>query len=88
MPSADSLLTFSTFRCFSTLSSLVDVGTPVEDSADLLVVVTIVSENVPQEHQLRKQAVLITQSSGPVYQCGKCSINQPNDNRDTVTYLP
>jgi hypothetical protein len=46
---------------------LTDVGTPIEDSADL-------SENVFQEHQFRRQAVLIAQSSGPVHQCGKCSL--------------
>jgi hypothetical protein len=40
------------------------VGTLVEDSADLSVIVTILPESAPQEHQLRRQAVLIAQSSG------------------------
>jgi hypothetical protein len=38
---------------------LTDVRTTVQDSVDLPVVVTIVPENVPQEHQLRLPAVLI-----------------------------
>jgi hypothetical protein len=32
---------------------LTDVRTTVEDSANLPVAVTVLSENVPQEHQLR-----------------------------------
>jgi hypothetical protein len=38
---------------------------------DLLVVVSILPENVPQEHSLRMKAVLISWSSSPVHQCGK-----------------
>jgi hypothetical protein len=37
----------------------------------MLVCVAILPENVSQEHQLCMKSVLITQSSGPVYQCGK-----------------
>jgi hypothetical protein len=36
-----------------------DIQTTVEDSVDLLVIVTVLPENVPQEHQLRMQAVAI-----------------------------
>jgi hypothetical protein len=39
---------------------LTDVQMRVEDSVDLAVIVTILPENVPQEHQLYLQAVLIT----------------------------
>jgi hypothetical protein len=38
---------------------------------NLPVGVAILPENVSQEHQLHMKAVLITQSSSPVYQCGK-----------------
>jgi hypothetical protein len=40
----------------------------VEGSVDLPVVVAILYEDVPQEHQLGLQAVFFTQSSGSVYQ--------------------
>jgi hypothetical protein len=43
----------------------------VEGPADLPVDVAILPENVPQEHQRHMKAVLVTQSSSPVYQCGK-----------------
>jgi hypothetical protein len=42
----------------------------VEGSADLSVVVAILSEDVVQEHQHGLQAVFITESSGSVYQSG------------------
>jgi hypothetical protein len=38
---------------------LTDVQMMVEDAVDLLVIVTVLPENVPQEHQLPMQAVLI-----------------------------
>jgi hypothetical protein len=42
----------------------------VEASVDLLVVVDILFEDVPQEHQLSLQAVFTTKSSGSVFQSG------------------
>jgi hypothetical protein len=39
---------------------LTDVRMTVEDSVDLLVVVNILPENAPREHQFRMQAILIT----------------------------
>jgi hypothetical protein len=41
-----------------------------EVSVDLLVIVTILFEDIPQEHQLGLKAVFITKSSGSVYQSG------------------
>jgi hypothetical protein len=55
----------------------VRLGNPwgkVEGLANLPIVVTILPENVPQEHQLHMIAVLNTQSSSPVYQSGKYSM--------------
>jgi hypothetical protein len=46
----------------------------VEDSVDLPVVLTILPENVLQEHQLHMQALLIALSSSSVHQCGKYSL--------------
>jgi hypothetical protein len=46
----------------------------VEGLTNLPIIVTILPENVSQEHQLHMKAVLITQSSSPVYQCEKYSI--------------
>jgi hypothetical protein len=43
-----------------------DIWTMVEDIVNLPVFVTILSENVLQEHQLYMQAVLITESYAPV----------------------
>jgi hypothetical protein len=43
--------------------------TVVEGSVDLSVVVAILLEDVPQEHQFGLQAVFITESSGPMHQC-------------------
>jgi hypothetical protein len=40
--------------------------TAVEGSVDLLVVVAIPFEDVPQEHELGLQAVFITENSGSV----------------------
>jgi hypothetical protein len=45
-----------------------------QDSVNMLVIVTVLSENVPQEHQLRLQAVFIVKSSSPVHQYGKHSL--------------
>jgi hypothetical protein len=42
----------------------------VEGSVDLPVVVAILLEDIPQEHELGLQAVFITESSGSVYQSG------------------
>jgi hypothetical protein len=42
----------------------------VEGFVDLLVVVAILFEEIPQEHQLGLQATFITTSSGSVYQSG------------------
>jgi hypothetical protein len=44
--------------------------TAVEDSVELPVVVAILFEDAPQEHQLGLQAVFITKNSGSVYQSG------------------
>jgi hypothetical protein len=44
-----------------------------EGSVHMLVVVTILFEDIPQEHQLSLQAVFITNNSGPVHQSRKCS---------------
>jgi hypothetical protein len=41
------------------------MGTAIESSVDLPVVVAILFEDVPQEHQLGLQAVFIKESSGP-----------------------
>jgi hypothetical protein len=38
---------------------------------NLLVSRAVLPENVPPEHKHRMKAVLVAQSSGPVYQCGK-----------------
>jgi hypothetical protein len=43
----------------------------VEVSVVLPVVAAILSEDVPQEHQLGLQAVFITENSGSVYQSGQ-----------------
>jgi hypothetical protein len=43
----------------------------IEDCVNLLVSVAILPENALQEHQFCMKAVLITQTSSPVYQCGK-----------------
>jgi hypothetical protein len=48
--------------------------TAVEGSVDLPVVVAILFEDVPQEHQLSLQAVFITESSGPVHQSREYSL--------------
>jgi hypothetical protein len=40
----------------------------VEGAVDLSVVITILFEDVPQEHQFGLQAVFITESSGSVHQ--------------------
>jgi hypothetical protein len=42
----------------------------VQYSVDLPVVVAILFEDVPQEHQIGLQALFITKSSGSVYQSG------------------
>jgi hypothetical protein len=52
----------------------VRMGNPqgwVEGPVNLLVGIVILPENIPQEHQLRMKAVLVTQSSSPLYQSGK-----------------
>jgi hypothetical protein len=51
-----------------------NLGGRLKGPANLPVGVAILPENVPQEHQLHMKAVLITQSSSPVYQCGKYSM--------------
>jgi hypothetical protein len=40
----------------------------VEGSVDLVIVVAILFEDIPQKHQFSLQAVVITESSGPVHQ--------------------
>jgi hypothetical protein len=57
---------------FESLTSLSNryIYSPV----DLPVVIAIPSEDVLQALQLRTQALLIAQSSGFVYQCGKCCL--------------
>jgi hypothetical protein len=40
----------------------------VEGSVDLLVIIAIMFEDVPEEHQFGLQVVFITESSGPVHQ--------------------
>jgi hypothetical protein len=42
--------------------------TVVEGSMDLPVIVAILFEDVPEEHQIGLQTVFITESSGPVHQ--------------------
>jgi hypothetical protein len=44
------------------------MGMAVEGSVDLPVIVAILYEDVPQEHQLGLQAVFITESSDPMHQ--------------------
>jgi hypothetical protein len=46
----------------------------VEDIMNLLVFVTVLSENVPEEHQLRMQAVFTAENSSPMHKCGKHSL--------------
>jgi hypothetical protein len=46
----------------------------VENVVNLPVFVTVVSENVPQEHKLCMQAVFIAKSPSPVHQRGKYSL--------------
>jgi hypothetical protein len=48
--------------------------TAVEGTVDLPVGVTILFEDVPQEHQLGLQAVSITESSDPVHQSRQCRL--------------
>jgi hypothetical protein len=45
----------------------------VEDVVNLPVFVTVLSENVPQEHQLRMQAVFIAKSNSSAHQRAKYS---------------
>jgi hypothetical protein len=45
----------------------------VEKIVNLPVFVTVLCEHVPQEHQLRMQAVFVPKSSSPDHHCGKCS---------------
>jgi hypothetical protein len=49
---------------------VIDIRTAVEDIVNLSVVAAVLSENIPQEHQLRLQVVFIAQSNSPVQQCG------------------
>jgi hypothetical protein len=45
----------------------------VEDIVNLPVFVTVLSEEVPQEHQLCMQVVSTTENSSPMHQCSKHS---------------
>jgi hypothetical protein len=46
----------------------------VEDIVNLMIFVSLLSGNVPQEHQLLMQAVFITQGSSRVHQYVKHSL--------------